>query len=130
MLESSITNVDQTEFEEEINQKVLDEFTPPWVDEITPVPVTYTGQTGTLSRHGHLIKPLPVVQPSNTIHAKTLQPLRQRRLPTKRGVKKPTRSLLNAMKPGFNHPKLRKMFGLMKKLHTEKPINTNDKSIM
>ena len=130
MLESSIANVDQTEFEEEINQKVLDEFTPPWVDEITPVPVTYTGQTGTLSRHGHLIKPLPVVQPSNTIHAKTLQPLRQRRLPTKRGVKKPTRSLLNAMKPGFNHPKLRKMFGLMKKLHTEKPINTNYKSIM
>ena len=65
MLESSIANVDQTEFEEEINQKILDEFTPPWVDEITPVPVTDTGQTGTLSRHGHLIKPLTVVQPSN-----------------------------------------------------------------
>ena len=183
--DSSIANVDPTKFEEEITQQGLDEFTPPLVDEITPVPVTFTGQTGTLSRHSHLIKPLPVVQPSNTVHAKTLQPPRQRPqspprhkeqvgqnqatsllrprilkevelknvppriikevefnkvtrmssrkvkppvskqvLPTKRGVKKPTRSLLNTMKPGFNHPDLRKMFGLMKKLDTENPINT------
>ena len=183
--DSSIANVDPTKFEEEITQQGLDEFTPPLVDEITPVPVTFTGQTGTLSRHNHLIKPLPVVQPSNTVHARTLQPPRQRQqspprhkeqvgqnqatsllrprilkevelknvppriikevefnkvtrmssrkvkppvskqvLPTKRGGKKPTKSLLNVMKPGFNNPDLRKLFALMKKLDTGNPINT------
>ena len=167
----NIANADPTNFEKEVTQKGLDEFTPPLVDEITPVPVTFTGQTGILSRHSHLIKPLPMVQPSNTDHAKTLQPSRQRPLqpprqkeqveqipnhqspkiikrevefnkvprmssrkvkppvskqvlPTKRGGKKPTRSLLNVMKPGFNNPDLRKLFALMKKLDTGNPINT------
>ena len=55
---------------------------------------------------------------------KVKPPVSKQVLPTKRGVKKPTRSLLNTMKPGFNHPDLRKMFGLMKKLDTENPINT------
>ena len=60
------------------SNKDLDEFTPPSVDEITTDPVTFTGQTGKLSRHSHLTIPLPVVQPSNTDYAKTLQPPRQR----------------------------------------------------
>ena len=172
--ESSIANADPTKFEKEITQKGLDEFTPPLVDEITPVPVAFTGQTGKLSRHGPLTKPLPMVQPSETDQAKTLQPPRQSQqkqveqktvprilkevefnevpqsilkqvafnkairtssrkvkppvskqvLPNKKGARKPTKSLLNAMKPGFNNQDLRKMFGLMKKLDTENPINT------
>ena len=170
--EFNIANADPTNFEKEVTQKGLDEFSPPLVDKITPVPVTFTGQTGILSRHSHLIQPLTMVQPSNTDHAKTLQPSRQRPLPpprqkeqikqnqitnhpptkiirevefnkvprmssrkvkppvskqvlpTKRGGKKPTQSLLNVMRPGFNNPDLRKLFALMKKLDTENPINT------
>ena len=59
-------------------KKGLNKFTPPWVDEITTDPVTFTGQTGKLSRHSHLTIPLSVIQPSNSNYAKTLQHPRQR----------------------------------------------------
>ena len=136
------------------------------LDEITPVPVTSTGLTGTLSRHRQLTQPPMVVHTINSDHAKTLQPsgqgqggqmdqqavtslLRPRIIkaaeirkaqrlsqksvkppiskqvsPNKKGARKPTQALLNAIKPGFNNQDLRKIFGLMKKLDTDNPILT------
>ena len=56
---------------------------------------------------------------------KAKTPISKKVLPAKKGVKKPTNAFLAAMvKPGFNHPELRKMYGLMKKLDSENPILT------
>ena len=60
---------------------------------------------------------------------KVKPPVSKQVLPNKRGARKPTRSLLNAMKPGFNNQDLRKMFGLMKKLDTENPILTTEPEV-
>ena len=155
--ESSIANVDLAKWEK-ITQEGL--------DEITPVPVTNTGQTGKLSRHHPITEPPIVVHQTSMDHAKTLQPpgqgqedqvnhqsvtsllhprilkaaetkkaqrMSQKKvkppvskqvLPNKKGGRKPTQTLLNAMKPGFNNQDLRKIFGLMKKLDTDNPIIT------
>jgi hypothetical protein len=66
--ESSITNVDLAKWEE-ITQDSL--------DDITPVPVTNTGQTGQLSRHPPIINPPLVFHQTYTDHAKTPQTLGQ-----------------------------------------------------
>ena len=63
--ESTIANVDISKFETS-TQKDL--------DAITPVPVSCTGSTGTLSRHGLLKEPPRMVPSTNLDQAKTLQP--------------------------------------------------------
>ena len=63
--ESSIANIDLAKWKE-ITQDSL--------DDITPVPVTNTGQTGQLSRHHPITEPPIVVHQTNVNHAKTLQP--------------------------------------------------------
>ena len=155
--ESSIANVDLAKLEKNTQEGL---------DEITPVPVTNTGQTGKLSRHHPITEPPIVVHQTSMGHAKTLQPpgqgqedqvnqqsvtsllhprilkaaeirkaqrMSQKKVkppvskqvsPNKKGVRKPTQTLLNAMKPGFNNQDLRKIFGLMKKLDTDNPIIT------
>ena len=155
--ESTIANVDISKFKTS-TQKDL--------DAITPVPVSCTGSTGILSRHGLPKEPPLKVPSTNLNHVKTLQPpgqgqvqqidqkpstslLRPRIIkeekfdqaprmstrerkppiskqvsPNKRGAKKPTKALSNAMRPGFNNQYLRKIYHLMKKLDTENPILT------
>ena len=68
--ESSIANIDLAKWKE-ITQNSL--------DDITPVPVTNTGQTGQLSRHHPITNPPLVVHQTSTDHAKTPQPLGQNR---------------------------------------------------
>jgi hypothetical protein len=152
--DSIITNVDLAKFGK-ITQELL--------SEITPVPVTNTGQTGKLSRHHPITEPPIVVHQTNVNHAKILQPpgqgqkdqvdqqsvtsllhprilkaaeirtaqrMNQKKvkppgskqvLPNKKGGRKPTKAVINALKPGFNNQDLRKIFGLMKKLDTDNP---------
>ena len=155
--ESTIANVDIAKLKTS-TQKDL--------DAITPVPVSYTGPPGNLSRHG-LPKGPPLMVPSmNSDHAKTLQPpgqgqeqqidkkpitsllrpriikeekiiqaprmstrevkppIRKQVSPNKKGVKKPTKALSNAARPGFTNQYLQKIYTLMKKLDTGNPIFT------
>ena len=51
-------------------------------------------------------------------------PINKQVSPNKRGARKPTKSLLNAVRPGFSNQYLRKICTLMKKLDTENPILT------
>ena len=155
--DSTIANVNISKFKTS-TQKDL--------DSITPVPASYTGPTGNLSRHG-LPKGPPLMVPSiNSDHAKTLQPpgqgqeqqinkkpmtsllrpriikeeklnqaprmstrevkppIRKQVSPNKKGVRKPTKTLLNAARPGFTNQYLQKIYTLMKKLDTGNPILT------
>ena len=66
--ESSIANIDLAKWKE-ITQNSL--------DDITPVPVPNTGQTGQLSRHPPIINPPLVFHQTYTDHAKTHQNLGQ-----------------------------------------------------
>ena len=155
--ESTIANVNLTKLKTS-TQKDL--------DAITPVPVSYAGTPGNLSRHG-LPKGPPLMVPSiNSDHAKTLQPpgqgqeqqidkkpitsllrpriikeeklnqaprmstrevkppIRKQVSPNKKGVKKPTKALSNAARPGFTNQYLQKIYTMMKKLDTGNPIFT------
>ena len=51
-------------------------------------------------------------------------PINKQVSPNMKGVKKPTKSLLNAVRPGFANQQLRKICSLMKRLDTENPILT------
>ena len=51
-------------------------------------------------------------------------PIRKQVSPNKKGVRKPTKTLLNAARPGFTNQYLQKIYTLMKKLDTGNPILT------
>ena len=51
-------------------------------------------------------------------------PIRKQVSPNKKGARKPTKTLLNAARPGFTNQYLQKIYTLMKKLDTGNPILT------
>ena len=74
--------------------------------------------------HPRILKAAEIRKAQRMNHKKVKPPDSKQVLPNKKGGRKPTKAVINALKPGFNNQDLRKIFGLMKKLDTDNPNTT------